>query len=250
MVTERSELTRRQALQRLTELAEGGARWTLYAPAGRARALAAGAQPGWPPEGVGWQAVRAGEGWPCGMVAFLRPGAAEVCLPPFPLDHEGLHPEAVVGPLRRHLEAERVLGIVLLRLGGFAVGISRGEALLATKTGSRLVHGRHRAGGSSAGRFQRRREKEIEALFKKACQTVEGRLAPHREALDHILLGGEKVTLARFRQACRFLEEEAGKVLERRLDPVATRRADLEEAARQAWTSRWIRLEEAADERG
>ena len=60
---------------------------------------------------------------------------------------------------------DHVAGAVLVRLGGYAVGVFDGERLVASKVGQRLVHGRHRAGGSSANRFRRRREEQARALL-------------------------------------------------------------------------------------
>ena len=49
--------------------------------------------------------------------------------------------------LAAHAARERMVGALLVRLGGFAAGVFDGEALVASKVGSRLVHSRHKAGG-------------------------------------------------------------------------------------------------------
>src|SRR3954470_23524798 len=85
-------------------------------------------------------------------------GASVRCEPPFPpLDETGEHHGFVPAPLLAHAERERTVGVVPVRLGGYALGLFGGRTLRASKVGSRLVHGRHRAGGSSANRFARRR---------------------------------------------------------------------------------------------
>ena len=70
--------------------------------------------------------------------------------PPFPLETDlatdGPHTDPLVGALRRNL----MVGLVLLRLGRYAVGVLRGEALVASKTGSRHVKSRRSAASSEA----------------------------------------------------------------------------------------------------
>ena len=60
----------------------------------------------------------------------------------------------VVGPLLDALGEDHVVAVLLVRLGGFAVGVFEGERLAASKVGSRFVKGRHKKGGSSANRFR------------------------------------------------------------------------------------------------
>ncbi|HEX6467577.1 MAG TPA: Vms1/Ankzf1 family peptidyl-tRNA hydrolase, partial [Streptosporangiaceae bacterium] len=51
--------------------------------------------------------------------------------------------------LAAHAAADRLVGVFLVRLGGYAVGAFDGERLVISKTGSRPVHGRSSAGGWS-----------------------------------------------------------------------------------------------------
>ena len=127
-------------------------------------------------------------------------GASVRCEPPFPpLDaaireeREGFDP----APLLAHVARERTVGVVLVRLGGYAVGIFDGRALRASKVGSRLVHGRHRAGGSSANRFARRRGNQAREALAAAADTAVAILAePARAgALDAVVRGGDRRAL-------------------------------------------------------
>ena len=59
--------------------------------------------------------------------------------------------------------------MLLVRLGGHAAGVFRGRELVDSKVGSRLVHGRHRAGGSSSGRFARRRAGQARVALQAAA---------------------------------------------------------------------------------
>ncbi|HWH29889.1 MAG TPA: Vms1/Ankzf1 family peptidyl-tRNA hydrolase, partial [Mycobacteriales bacterium] len=54
-----------------------------------------------------------------------------------------------------HALAPRRVGVLLVRLGGFACGVFTGDDLVASKVGSRPVHGRSAAGGQSQQRFAR-----------------------------------------------------------------------------------------------
>jgi hypothetical protein len=74
---------------------------------------------------------------------------------------------AISEALAAHARRPRTVGVLLVRLGGYAAGVFTGypPALQEAKVGSRLVHGRSAAGGWSQHRFARRREKQAnEAL--------------------------------------------------------------------------------------
>ena len=135
-------------------------------------------------------------------VTFTAPDGATVrCEPPFPpLDpsaageHDGFDP----APLLAHVGRERTVGVILVRLGGYGVGIFEGRELRASKVGSRLVHGRHRAGGSSANLFARRRQNQARSALDAAAETSVAILAEPARAgtLDAVLRGGDRRALA------------------------------------------------------
>ena len=56
------------------------------------------------------------------------------------------------------------LGLVLVRRGGYAVGLATGGRLAATKVGTRHVQSRTAAGGWSQQRFARRRAGQADVL--------------------------------------------------------------------------------------
>ena len=76
-----------------------------------------------------------------------------------------------------------------------AAGVFKGEELTDSKVGSRLVHGRHRKGGSSSGRFARRREGEARAALQAAADVAVRVLVPTVERLDAVVLGGDRRAL-------------------------------------------------------
>jgi peptide subunit release factor 1 (eRF1) len=131
-----------------------------------------------------------------GVVFVAEDGSRVVCEPPFPpLSSEvrGSRAGFDSAPLLDHVRRERVVGVLLVRLGGHAAGVFEGERLLDSKVGSRLVHGRHRKGGSSSGRFARRREGQARAALEQAAD-VAARVLLGRP-LDAVVLGGDRRAL-------------------------------------------------------
>jgi hypothetical protein len=130
-------------------------------------------------------------------VTFVASGGERVlCEPPFPplpAQACGSRPGFDPAPLLEHVRRERVVGVLLVRLGGHAAGVFEGERLVDSKVGSRLVHGRHRKGGSSSGRFARRREGQARAALEQAAN-VAARVLLGR-TLDAVVLGGDRRAL-------------------------------------------------------
>jgi hypothetical protein len=116
-------------------------------------------------------------------------GAVVECEPPFP---------PVEGDLLAHVARERVVGVLLVRLGGHAAGVFRGRRLVDSKVGAKPVHGRHRKGGSSSGRFARRRAGQARAALAAAADTAVRVLRAPAEAgeLEAVVLGGDRSALA------------------------------------------------------
>lgn len=132
-------------------------------------------------------------------VTFAADEASVDCDPPFPPlpraaagVREGFDP----GPLLDHVGRERVVGVVLVRLGGHAAAVFSGRRLVASKVGRRQVHGRHSAGGSSQKRFERRREGQARVALDAAAGVAAGVLAEHRRDLEAVVLGGDRRALA------------------------------------------------------
>ncbi len=132
-----------------------------------------------------------------GRVTFTAAeGAAVDCDPPFGGLAVGVHEGFAPAPLLDHVARERVVGVLLARLGGHAAGVFAGRRLVASKVGSRNVHGRHRKGGSSQRRFERRREEQARVALEAAATTAASVLAPHRRDIEAIVLGGDRRALA------------------------------------------------------
>ena len=177
-----------------------------------------------------------------GAAAFWSEDTSLAVLPPFPLARDDLVAGWHVAPLRLLLAREYVVGVVLLRLGRFSVGVFRSETLLASKTDTRYVKGRHSAGGTSQKRFERIRDKQVQELFQKTCSVVEEQFAPFEDQLDYIFFGGERFTLNGFLKRCGYLQSLSPKILPRMLNVRKPKRTALEVVIETIWESRVLSI--------
>ena len=129
--------------------------------------------------------------------------------PPFGLAHTRAYESVELGPLFEELALDHVVAAVLVRLGGYAVGVFEGERLVASKVGSRFVKGRHKKGGSSANRFRRRREEQERALLDAAAETARRVLEPYRDRIEHLALGGDRAAATRVLEQLPWLSGKA-----------------------------------------
>jgi len=117
-------------------------------------------------------------------------GAVLECDPPFP----PLTGKGVEG-LLAHVRRDRVVAVLLVRLGGHAAGVFSGRRLVDSKVDNRFVKGRHKKGGSSQRRFERRREEQARMALEQAADTAARVLLPHKADLDALVLGGDRAAL-------------------------------------------------------
>jgi peptide subunit release factor 1 (eRF1) len=113
---------------------------------------------------------------------------------------------AAVELIAAHADAARTVGVLLVRLGGYAAGVFTGEPprLADSKVGSRLVHGRSAAGGRSQHRFARRREKQASEALTAAADTAVRVFGRYPGQLDAVVLGGDRRTMAGLREDPRL----------------------------------------------
>jgi hypothetical protein len=143
-----------------------------------------------------------------GAVRIEAPGETIVVRPPFGLAHAREYERVELAPLFEALDDDHLVAALLVRLGGYAVGVFEGERLVASKVGSRFVKGRHKKGGSSANRFRRRREEQERALIDAAAETAARVLEPYRERIEYVALGGDRAAVARVAERLPWLEEK------------------------------------------
>ena len=130
-----------------------------------------------------------------GAVRIELPDETLVVRPPFGLVHEAEYDRVELTPLFNALAKDHLVGVVLVRLGGYAIGVFDGERLVASKVGSRFVKGRHKKGGYSANRFRRRREGQAQALIAKAAEVAGETLEPWRSRIEFVALGGNQAAI-------------------------------------------------------
>lgn len=183
-----------------------------------------------------------------GAVLLWGAEGGHLVLPPFPVAAETQEPGWRTGGLVELLERRRRVGVLVLRLEGFAVGVYDDDRLVASKVEGRFVKGRHKKGGQSQKRFARRRGEQARKLYEKACRVLEAKLGPREKILDHVLLGGDHVTLAGFERACPYLERLADIRVGRRLDVREPKRAALEALPRQLYESRVFTVGDEEDD--
>jgi hypothetical protein len=179
-----------------------------------------------------------------GAVIFWGELNKYLVLPPFPVAERLFCSGYDVELLRALLQQELTIALILLRLGTYAVGVFQGEKLVSSKVGTGLVHSRHRQGGSSAHRFERHREKQIESFFARVCSHVREHLEPYLKQLDYVIYGGERHTLLSFRKQCEFLQQFDDRVPGTTMNVREPKQATLEAAISQAWSSEVVVWEE------
>ncbi len=182
-------------------------------------------------------ALEAAAGCDTGLALYASPDSAVAVRPPLPVAADGASARADVRPLRAILASEPVIGVIMLRLGRYAVCVLRGERVLASKTDSRYMKNRHRAGGQSQRRFERSRERLIRELYDKTCETARTVFAPHWGEMDFIALAGEGGVLDGFQKRCRLTRERRPKTLSRRLDVDRPNQRAIERAPHEFWKS-------------
>jgi hypothetical protein len=120
-------------------------------------------------------------------VALSAADGASAVLEPFA---PGVPISAVDGLARWAVPPTR-LALILVRRGGYAVGVGQGSDLAAHKVGTRYVQSRTAAGGWSQHRFARRRDNQADALV--------GSVIEHTRRIvlalpsDALVVGGDKV---------------------------------------------------------
>jgi len=168
-------------------------------------------------------------------------------LPPFPVREAYARDGYDIEPLRSLLSHDFLIALVLVRLGAYSIGVCQGTKVLDSKTGTGLVHARHKKGGSSQARFARHREKQIDYFLGRVCGHVQEHIGPHAQSLDYLVYGGARSTILSLRKRCPFLGQFEDRVLRTLLDIPEPRRAVLDKALNDVWSTTILELREDAD---
>jgi hypothetical protein len=127
---------------------------------------------------------------PGGLSATAPDGAAATLLAPWPGELSS------VDDLLACVLRSRLLGLLLVRRGGYAVGVADGASLADSKVGSRHVQGRTKAGGWSQQRYARRREAQAQAAFGAAADAAARILVPRVRDLHGLVTGGDRAAVS------------------------------------------------------
>ena len=178
-----------------------------------------------------------------GAAVFWNDDKAWVVLPSFPIEEDRFADGKDVSDLEEVFERNVTVGVVLLRMGRYAIGVVRGGELLASKTDTRHVKNRHRAGGSSQRRFMRSRDRLIRELYDEACVVTRRIFEPHLDTMNCVLTGGERQTINGFLKRCVFLEKSNLSVMKRLLAVERPNHKALQNIHREVWKSRVLVLD-------
>jgi hypothetical protein len=179
-----------------------------------------------------------------GVTIFWGQTQKRLIMPPFPIKDKYLSTGYDITPLQTLFINNYRIGIVLVRLGNYSMGICEGETLILHKTGTGLVHSRHRQGGSSAARFQRRREDQTHHFLERVRQYAREMFEPYAKKLDYFVYGGARTTIQKLQKQCGFLRQFDDRLLPPLLEIPDPRFNVLEKAITQIWSSRVIEWQE------
>ena len=112
-----------------------------------------------------------------------------VTFPPLPSSSDPIN------ALLDHVSRERRVGALLVRKGGYAVGVFGGRKLTRSKVGSAYVQGKTKAGGWSQQRFARRRQNQTTKAYAAAAEAASTVLLPAVEELTAVFLGGDRTAV-------------------------------------------------------
>jgi hypothetical protein len=128
-----------------------------------------------------------------GVLLTAADGASALLQSPWPVDGR---PGLGSGPVERlaSLAAQsRTVAVVLLRRGGYSVGLCRGGRVLESKSGTKYVQSRTAAGGWSQQRFARRRANQADALVESvAAHALRLFTGSAIQGPEYLLMGGDK----------------------------------------------------------
>ena len=134
-----------------------------------------------------------------GCIAILTPPLPPGTLPgpvPSPVPGsvaDGPVEGGLVADLLSAVDPAGTVGMLLIRRGGYSVGVARNGGIVSSKTGTRYVQGRTAAGGWSQQRFARRRANQADALVEETAARAAALFGVHPPSC--LQLGGDR-TLA------------------------------------------------------
>lgn len=180
---------------------------------------------------------------PTGIVIFSWKQKGDILiLPPFPVERNEIFYDRVfrTEQFKNLITKKYVLGIILLRLGEYAVGIFEGNKLILSKCGKRLVRAKHRKGGYSQARFQRIRKIQAKQFFDEVYNVLRSKFEPNLGKITYVLYGGSKITIKNFQKRNYFLKKLSEKTFDRILDVKDINKRALKNILKEVWKTKVI----------
>ena len=177
-----------------------------------------------------------------GIVIFSDKTKVQIIIPPLPIPKDISSIGTDVTKLIELIQSDITIGVILVRLGHYAIGILQNSTLVCSKTGSRYVKRSHRAGGSSQRRFERSRERLIKEMLDKTCEETMNLFDNFGKNINYLFVGGEKHTLQRFSKTCRYLSKLDTIKLNLVLEVERPSHKTLTQIHHQVWKSRVITI--------
>jgi len=140
-----------------------------------------------------------------------------VVVPPFAVLEDMVfrgRPETLM--LRRLLQEEHLLGVVLVTWGSYGVGVFQGDRLLKSKVGTGYIHKRHKKGGRSQKRFARRTEEQKKDFLRKVANRVDETFEGYRP--EQVFFGGNRLVLKPLAEESSYLRSHVQRVSKRFLN--------------------------------
>lgn len=120
-------------------------------------------------------------------------GASALLRAPWPADGRPGRGNDALERLASLASQPRRVGLVLVRRGGYGIGVASGGLIVASKVGSKYVQSKTAAGGQSQQRFARRRANQADSLLEAVAG--QARLVFGGQSFEYVVPGGDR-TLA------------------------------------------------------
>lgn len=156
--------------------------------------------------------------------------------PPFPIAEGSLNMD--IAALLEIVNTPAIVAVIDLHLGRARIGIARDARLVSSRTVSRYVRGRHRAGGQSANRFKRNRQEWQRKFGSKLASEVEQIASESQPRPEWLAIAGDRNAARRWLADSNLLERIGIQLLPRSFDSRADDRSALETLAREVWSCR------------
>ncbi|WP_227356206.1 peptide chain release factor aRF-1 [Haladaptatus salinisoli] len=101
-------------------------------------------------------------------------------------------------PLTEAVTPDETFGLIVIERGGAVIGRLVGERIIPIRTFESQVMGKSRAGGQSAQRFERDRERQVREFFQQVSNVATDAFTGDEGAVTGLVVGGTLATAKRF----------------------------------------------------